>query len=179
MGAVKPSTSGLPLRTCRVQVQVILTFARKLAILLLATDRVPFLGTRGKSRRSPFFALLRNPTVYLLYLDESGNESDPADRYFVLGGIALFERQTFFLTRKFDAIQQHHFPGQPPIPFHATEMRAGKGFWRNVPREKREEVLSDIGASIRRVRGPGLMLRLRLSLVSHSAGSRRVRPVGR
>ncbi len=31
--------------------------------------------------------------MYLLYLDESGNENDPNDRYFVLGGVALFERR--------------------------------------------------------------------------------------
>jgi len=31
--------------------------------------------------------------VFLLYLDESGNENEPADRYFVLAGLALFERQ--------------------------------------------------------------------------------------
>jgi hypothetical protein len=31
--------------------------------------------------------------MYLLYLDESGNENDPSNRYFVLAGLALFERQ--------------------------------------------------------------------------------------
>ncbi len=48
--------------------------------------------------------------MYLLYLDESGNENDPNDRYFVLGGIALFERQTFFLTQDIEAIQDKYFP---------------------------------------------------------------------
>ena len=35
--------------------------------------------------------------MYLLYLDESGNESDPNDQYFVLAGIALFERKSAIL----------------------------------------------------------------------------------
>ena len=30
--------------------------------------------------------------MYLLYLDESGNESDANDQYFVLAGIALFRK---------------------------------------------------------------------------------------
>lgn len=38
--------------------------------------------------------------MYFLYLDESGNESDPTDRFFVLGGLAVCERFTFFLSRE-------------------------------------------------------------------------------
>ena len=41
--------------------------------------------------------------MYLLYLDESGNENDPNDRYFVLAGLALFERQTYFLAQAFES----------------------------------------------------------------------------
>ena len=61
--------------------------------------------------------------MYLLYLDESGNENDPNDRYFVLGGMALFERQTFFLTQDIEAIQDKHFPNHALVPFHASEIR--------------------------------------------------------
>jgi len=82
--------------------------------------------------------------MYLLYLDESGNEDDPADKHFVLGGAAVFERQTFFLSRDLDALQTRHFPGIPPIEFHASAIRAGRGFWRDIDRAKREEVLQDI-----------------------------------
>ncbi len=55
--------------------------------------------------------------MYLLYLDESGNESDPNDQYFVLAGIALFERQTYYLSRDVEAIQNKHFPNHHPITF--------------------------------------------------------------
>lgn len=73
--------------------------------------------------------------MYLLYLDESGNESDPVDRFFVLGGIALFERQTFFLVKAIEAIQEKYFPNHQPIPFHASEIRSGRDFWRKVAPE--------------------------------------------
>lgn len=86
--------------------------------------------------------------MYLLYLDESGNENDPNDRYFVLGGMALFERQTFFLTRDIEAIQDKHFPNHPPVPFHASEIRAGRNLWRQVEKDKRTQVLADLGGAI-------------------------------
>ena len=86
--------------------------------------------------------------MYLLYLDESGNENDPNDRYFVLGGLALFERQTFFLTRDIEAIQDKHFPNHPPVPFHASEIRAGRNLWRQVEKAKRSQVLADLSGAI-------------------------------
>ncbi len=72
--------------------------------------------------------------MYLLYLDESGNENDPNDRYFVLGGLALFERQTFFLTRDIEAIQDKHFPNHPPVPFHAYVAQAASPWLQAGPR---------------------------------------------
>ena len=86
--------------------------------------------------------------MYLLYLDESGNENDPNDRYFVLAGMALFERQTFFLTRDIEAIQEKHFPNHQPIPFHASEIRSGRNMWRRVEPEKRAQVLDDLSSAI-------------------------------
>jgi len=74
--------------------------------------------------------------MYLLYLDESGNENDPNDRYFVLGGIALFERQTYFLTQAIEQVQDRHFPNHQPIPFHASEIRSGRDLWRGVLRAR-------------------------------------------
>ena len=66
----------------------------------------------------------------LLYLDESGNENDPNDRYFVLAGLALFERQTYFLARALEQVQELYFRNHQPIPFHATDIRNGKDLWR-------------------------------------------------
>lgn len=82
--------------------------------------------------------------MYLLYLDESGNENDPVDRFFVLGGIALFERQTFFLVKAIEAIQEKFFPNHQPIPLHASEMRSGRDFWRRVAPETRQAILQEV-----------------------------------
>ncbi len=86
--------------------------------------------------------------MHLLYLDESGNENDPADRFFVLGGVALFERQTYFLSQAIEGIQLRHFPGMQPIEFHASEIRSGRGFWRSVSEQKRAAVLTDLTSAI-------------------------------
>jgi hypothetical protein len=96
--------------------------------------------------------------VYLLYLDESGNAHDPADRHFVLGGAAIFERVTYFLSNALDAVQAKHLPGIQPVAFHATEMRGGKGFWRNIPRTTREAILEDVAKAIADAQHPGLFL---------------------
>ena len=48
--------------------------------------------------------------MYLLYLDESGNENDPSNRYFVLAGLALFERQIHHLNQRLERVQEKHFP---------------------------------------------------------------------
>jgi hypothetical protein len=96
--------------------------------------------------------------VYLLYLDESGNPDDPADKHFVLGGAAIFERVTFFLGKKLDAIQAKHFPGNPPIEFHAQHMRSGNGFWRTIDRHQRMDILQEVTKTITEVKTPGVVL---------------------
>lgn len=96
--------------------------------------------------------------MYLLYLDESGNENDPNDRYFVLGGIALFERQTYFLSQSLDQVQEKFFPNHQPIPFHASEMRSGKDLWRKIKPETRQQVLSEVGQAIVRAPARGRIL---------------------
>lgn len=96
--------------------------------------------------------------MYLLYLDESGNADGPGDRHFVLAGAALFERTCFFLSHAFDQIQARHFPGLPPLDFHASPIRSGRDFWRTVTPEIRADVLRDIGIAIHTANNPGLVL---------------------
>lgn len=96
--------------------------------------------------------------MYLLYLDESGNENDPNDRYFVLGGVALFERQTYFLSQAIDEVQEKYFPNHQPIAFHASEIRSGRELWRNVHPETRKKVLDDLSQAVIRSPARGRML---------------------
>lgn len=62
--------------------------------------------------------------MHLLYLDESGTD---AGEYFVLAGISVFERDTYFFNRDFDELQETFLPGvDDPVEFHATKIRARK-----------------------------------------------------
>ena len=101
--------------------------------------------------------------MYILYLDESGEENSPRDRYFVLGGVAVFERQTFHLSRELDQIQARYLPGMgAPVLFHAESIRHGKrkgGMnWRAVDRELKTQILRDMGSVIRNASPSGLFL---------------------
>ena len=92
--------------------------------------------------------------MYLLYLDESGNENDASNRYLVLAGLALRERQIYHLNERLERVQEEHFPNRPPIPVHASAIRAGRGFWRGISEEKRQEILDDVLTAINRDRRP-------------------------
>jgi hypothetical protein len=86
--------------------------------------------------------------LYLLYIDESGNAYDAADRHFVVAGIAVFERRTYWMQQQAEGIKATHFPTAPPLDFHTQPVRAGHGFWRRVDPETRNQVLSEIAAII-------------------------------
>lgn len=86
--------------------------------------------------------------MYLLYLDESGNPDDAGDKYFVLGGLAVFERRTYWMQQEMELIKATHFPAAPPLDFHAQPIRGGKGFWRRIDPELRAKVLQELGRVI-------------------------------
>jgi hypothetical protein len=60
--------------------------------------------------------------VYILYLDESGTASDAS--YFVLAGLAVFEREIYWYAQDVDAIQKKYLPDiDYPVEFHASPLR--------------------------------------------------------
>jgi len=62
--------------------------------------------------------------MYLLYIDESGQHEG---NYFVLAGIAIFERRTFWLSSRLDQLQLKFLPDiKETVEFHATAIRARK-----------------------------------------------------
>lgn len=66
--------------------------------------------------------------MFLLYLDESGDPNNPDNEYFVLAGIAVFERQTHWLSQQLDSLETSTFSSATvsPIEFHASEIYKGK-----------------------------------------------------
>ena len=84
--------------------------------------------------------------LYLLYLDESGGAAEVDQQYYVLGGIAAFERKPYFIGKDLDEIQTELFPNsQEPIEFHSSAIRNGNGEpWESMTRIQRTNVLNRV-----------------------------------
>lgn len=66
------------------------------------------------------------PYMYILYLDESGNHGEAS--YFVLAGLAVFERETYWFSQDLEALQTEYFPEtQEPVHFHASRLNVRRG----------------------------------------------------
>ena len=82
--------------------------------------------------------------MYLLYVDESGHADDPTRRFFVMIGVALFERQTFWLSEELDKIAMRFDPAHPQtVELHGSPMKQGKGVWKNVSANARLQAFKD------------------------------------
>lgn len=97
--------------------------------------------------------------MYLLYLDESG---DPGvwinQNNFVLAGIAVHEGQIYRLSKQLDEIQARFFPQiSPQLAFHATDVRGGKGHFRDLSPLKREELMHAVYDVVAQTSYPSLI----------------------
>ncbi len=70
----------------------------------------------GSPSPAPFYC-----HVFILYLDESGFHNSAT--YFVLAGLAIFERELHWYAQDMDALQSRYFPDlNESVEFHATRM---------------------------------------------------------
>ena len=115
----------------------------------------PHHGARGGIHPSPGSFLTF--TMFVLYLDESGyhNRAD----YFVLAGLAVFERELYWFAQDMDALQRRYFPDlEDPIEFHASSLRPTKDEdvpspFNRLSREGRRELIANIYQLIRSRQG--------------------------
>jgi hypothetical protein len=81
--------------------------------------------------------------LYLLYVDDSGSVNDKSCEYCVLAGFAAYETRTFWIGKALDGIVSKYLPAYPEIELHGSPMRTGKGVWRGVPKETRDNLIID------------------------------------
>ena len=82
--------------------------------------------------------------MYLLYLDESGSVKDAGQNYFVLAGVALFERQPYWIAEQLEHIAARVDPADPAgIELHGAPIFNGRGVWRSVNRADRVAIIRD------------------------------------
>lgn len=84
--------------------------------------------------------------MYLLYVDESGEPSNPLENYFVLAGIAVYEKNAYFLSEAFDRVQEKWFPqATSAIEFHASKIyNRNEEPWRSMQFAQCRSVLEDL-----------------------------------
>lgn len=82
--------------------------------------------------------------MHILYADEAGSTRDPAQQYFVLAGVSIFERQAFWISQELDKIAERFDPSDPQnVELHGNPMLVGKGIWRKIEQGRREQAIKD------------------------------------
>ncbi|MCC6328501.1 MAG: DUF3800 domain-containing protein [Acidobacteria bacterium] len=82
--------------------------------------------------------------MYLLYADESGSSPDATQRYFILAGFCLFERQGYWLAQELEKIAARFDPADPgSVELHGNPMKTGKGIFRRFPKADRIKAIVD------------------------------------
>lgn len=82
--------------------------------------------------------------MHLLYADESGSISDAGQRFFVLAGVSVFERDPHWIEQKLNEIAARFATDQPhSIELHGSPMRTGKSGWRRFSLADREQAIRD------------------------------------
>lgn len=82
--------------------------------------------------------------MHLFYVDESGSVTDPAQKYFVLAGVAVFERKTHWIEQKLNEVALRFSAADPhTIELHGSPMRAGREGWKAHPLPDRLAAIKD------------------------------------
>ncbi len=69
--------------------------------------------------------------MHLFHVDESGSVADPTQSYFVLAGVAVFERKTHWVEQDLNKIAEKFSPANPySIELHGSPMRSGRDGWK-------------------------------------------------
>ncbi len=82
--------------------------------------------------------------MYLLYADESGALTDPNQDYFILAGVAIFERHTHWVEQDLIDIAKRFTDDPFEIEFHGSPMRSGREDWRSVSVDDRLTAAKDV-----------------------------------
>lgn len=82
--------------------------------------------------------------MHLLYVDESGNPDGVEDKYFVLGGVAVFEREIYWINEQANTIASKYFPGVE-IEFHAQAIASHREEpWHSCPTEQQNRIIDEL-----------------------------------
>jgi hypothetical protein len=93
--------------------------------------------------------------MHILYLDDAGSVGNASERFFILAGISLFERQTWFLERELDRIAATLRPDEPKsLEIHGNAILSGRKVWRSIQVAQRRQIIGDCLRAIKLLHGP-------------------------
>jgi Protein of unknown function (DUF3800) len=89
--------------------------------------------------------------MHILYVDDSGSPDNPNDKFFVLGGVSVFERGLYHLIKSADDLVATFDVGNPhEAELHGSPMYSGKGVWNQISkRDERENMIRQALATLR------------------------------
>lgn len=107
--------------------------------------------------------------MHVLYVDDSGSVSDPTQTYFVLGGVAVYERGIYHLIQAADeCVAAYGFEETNAVELHGTDMYGGRGRpWHSIKERAQRETL--IHCAIQTLVQPHASVRL-FAIAVHKAG---------
>lgn len=85
--------------------------------------------------------------MYILYVDESGSVGNADEQFFVLAGIAVYERSLYHIIKATDdCVSQFHLGDECDIELHATDIYGGRGQpWNQIKsKSPREEMICKV-----------------------------------
>ena len=84
--------------------------------------------------------------MYLLYLDDAGTAKEPSEKHFVLAGIAVFERQAYWLQNSLERlVASLGHPTPEALEIHGSVIHSGRGWWRKMVQRQDRRVIIDEG----------------------------------
>lgn len=90
--------------------------------------------------------------VHLLYLDDAGSVGNPEERYFVLGGVCVFERQAYWLQRALDRVARA-VGNDENLELHGSAIHARRGPWRRLSKPAARDLICRALAAAGELRG--------------------------
>ena len=84
--------------------------------------------------------------MHLLYLDDAGSAGNPSEQYLVLGGVSVFEAQSYWITQQLDTLAENISPNDPhSVEFHASEIFSRRSQpWKSLTQEEARGIIKSV-----------------------------------
>jgi hypothetical protein len=109
-------------------------------------------------------------SLYLLYLDESGQHHGRKTKYFVMGGLAVHEEDCYPFGRSVEAVMRRSLPlPDAELELHASPVWAGRNEWARVSRTNRHRLIDRVFDHLATWKAPSTRAPIYFGVAIHKA----------